>query len=373
VAKAAQKVRGKFADEKYTGPEPVLTESSSAVEEAAVYNWYNYYFSNEEAKAFALTYLKSIKFDKSKLKTLSSVDASKLRTVGWWCRSLAQGGALSPELDVKLWATIEKIVTSTVEPVDTNEEDDTVEPTEAKVVSIRDRVNAKAENLIADIEDLIDQYYIGGKTFDTTKWFREKDVKPAIAQKIVDFYKPLYSEIYDAMQGKDSQLVEAYARWKKPKLKAYLEFIKTIIVAAEQRMVVAKAIRKPRKKKEKPASAIISKLQFLEEDKELGIKSLKPTEIVGAQQLWVFNTKYRTLALYNAMGPSGLSVKGTTLLGFDEKTSIVKTLRKPKDQLKALSAAGKVALRKYMDGIKCKPKVASGRINKDTVLIRVGK
>jgi hypothetical protein len=373
VAKTAQKVRGKFADEKYTGPEQVLLDTSSPIEEAGVYNWYNYYYSNEDAKGFVLTYLRSIKFDKDKLKVLSAADATKLRTIGWWCRSLSQGGSLSPELDAKLWASIDKVVNETVMPLDEEPEMTDAEKAAAKVVSIRDRVNAKTDNLIADIEDMIDVFYVEGKTFDAIKWFRENDIKPAIAEKIAGFYKPLYAEIFDAIQGKDPQLVEAYARWKKTKLKGYLEFIKTIIAAAEQRTVVAKATRKPRKKKEKPASAIISKLQFLPEDKELGVKSFKPTEIIGAQQVWVFNTKYRTLSVYNAIGSTGLSVKGTTLIGFDEKTSLTKTLRKPKEQLASLSTAGKVNLRKFMDNIKSKPKEATGRINNMTVLIKVGK
>lgn len=374
MVKAAQKVRGKFSDEKYTGPEPVLSDKHTSVEEASVYNWYNYYYSHEDAKTFALTYLKSVKFDKAKLKKLASVRADKLRTVGWLCRSLSQGGSLSPALTKKLWSQIEDILKSTVEPIDEPTESNETVQNETKVVSIHDRVNAKADNLIADIEDKLDLFYREGKSFDAAAWFRKNDVKAQVAQKIAAYYKPLYSEIYDAQQGKDAQLVEAYARWKKSKkFKAYLEFVRDIIAAAEGRAAVAKAVRKPRKKKEKPASAIVAKLQFLAEDAALDIKSIKPAEIVGAQQLWVYNNKYKTLAVYNAMGPSGFSVKGTTVLGFDEKTSIIKTLRKPKEQLKTLQGAGKIALRKFMDGIKSKSKPATGRINKDTVLIRVGK
>ena len=73
------------------------------------------------------------------------------------------------------------------------------------------------------------------------------------------------------------------------------------------------------------------------------------------------------------MGPAGLSVKGSTLTGFDEKTSIVKTLRKPTEQLNKLKDGGKVTLRKFMDDIKCKAKTATGRINKETVLVRIVK
>jgi hypothetical protein len=374
VARQATKVRGKFADEKYTGPEPTMTAESTSMDEAALYNWYNYYYSNEDAKGFALVYLKSIKYDKDKLRKLASCDAGKLRAIGWLCRCLSQGGVLPSYLDSKLWSSINSLVEKTAEPIDAEPvSDDNVqnETVETKVVSIRERVAAKADSHIADIEDLIDVFYKEGKTFDATKWFREKNVKPQLAQRIADYYKPLYSEIFDALQGKDPQLVEAYSRWKKPKLKAYLEFIRSIVAAAEERTVVVKAMRKPRAKKVKPASAVVAKVKYKETDSEFNITSVKPTEIVGAQQLWVFNSKYRTIAVYNAMGPSGLSIKGTTLIGFDEKTSIVKKLRKPKEQLHALNNAGKVLLRKYMDGIKCKPKEATGRINTDTVLVKV--
>ena len=71
------------------------------------------------------------------------------------------------------------------------------------------------------------------------------------------------------------------------------------------------------------------------------------------------------------MGPAGLSVKGSTLVGYDEKTSQIKTLRKPDEQLKKLQEGGKIVLRKFMDEIKCKPKTATGRINNETVLVRI--
>lgn len=77
------------------------------------------------------------------------------------------------------------------------------------------------------------------------------------------------------------------------------------------------------------------------------------------------------MAVYNAMGPAGLGIKGSTVTGFDEKTSIVKKLRKPTEQVNKLLEGGKVILRKYMDDIKCKPKEATGRINKECILVRI--
>ena len=71
------------------------------------------------------------------------------------------------------------------------------------------------------------------------------------------------------------------------------------------------------------------------------------------------------------MSHAGISVKGTTLIGFDEKTSITKKLRKPEATLKTVVEGGKVGLRKVMENINCKPSDANGRLNKETVILRV--
>ena len=250
------------------------------------------------------------------------------------------------------------------------QEDSVRHSSKSTVVSIQERIANRANELIADLEVLLDAYYRDGRQFKMSDWIIKNNVKSQIAQRIASYYKPLYSEAFDALNGKDEQLKEGYSHYKKAQLKAYVEFLRSIVSCAETTATIVKA-RKPRKKKEKPASAIVSKLKFKEKDDELKLVSVDPKQIVGCNQLWVFNTKYRTLAVYNAMGPAGLNVKGSTLIGFDEKTSIVKKLRKPTEQIKKLMDGGKVILRKYMDEIKCKPKEANGRINNETVLLRI--
>ena len=68
---------------------------------------------------------------------------------------------------------------------------------------------------------------------------------------------------------------------------------------------------------------------------------------------------------------SGLSVKGTTIIGFDEKLSIQKTLRKPDEQLKEFKSAGKVKLRTLLEDIKTTDTKLNGRSNLETVLLKV--
>ena len=94
----------------------------------------------------------------------------------------------------------------------------------------------------------------------------------------------------------------------------------------------------------------------------------------------MFNTKTRKIGKYIASNidpkgmqrqGSGLSVKGTTIIGYNENDSIQKTLRKLTEQLKEFKDAGKVKLRKYMEDIKTTDTKLNGRCNPDTVLLKV--
>jgi hypothetical protein len=66
-----------------------------------------------------------------------------------------------------------------------------------------------------------------------------------------------------------------------------------------------------------------------------------------------------------------LGVKGTSITGFDPVKSVQKTLRKPEEQLKEFKAAGKVQLRKFLEDIKAVDIKLNGRINEDTILLKV--
>jgi len=374
MAKKQKAIRGKFADEKYLGQEPDLRGDVTDAQIISAYNWYNYFYDSAQAKAWVIEYLKEFhKTEKELIKNANRIDDNRCRTSGWNCRILLLGGNLPDRIKERNEERIRALAAGTSKDGSTEaEEEGSAKKEEVKqIISIQERVANRANELIASIEEQIDLFYRDGTQFKVSDWLAQQDVKPAIAQRIADYYKPLYSELFDALSGKVPELRESYSHYTKPKLKAYVEFIKSIVSAAETRTVVVKAARKPRKKKEKPVSVIVSKLKFKEKDDTYNVVSVDPKQIVGANQLWVFNTKYRTLAVYNAMGPAGLNVKGSTLTGWDEKTSIVKKLRKPTEQVNKLKEGGKIVLRKFMDEIKCKPKTATGRINKETVLVRI--
>lgn len=360
------KTRRAIVNARQAGPEPKITPTSPTIDLIHAYNFYNTYYDADDGKKFVLAYLKKIK-KTDLIKKVQQVPAIELRNIGWNFRILTNGGKLPEAVAASILKKLNGII-SKVQP-EKEEQPEVVVPE----VSIQDRIDNKASLLISLLEDNLDLYYTEKKTFDASAWFREQAVKPALAKRISEYYAPLYAEIYDALQKKDPQLTEAYSRYSKPELKKYLELVKSILSAAEVATVVAKATRKPRKKKEKPASVLVSKLKYLDKDESVAATSIDPQNIIGAEQLWVFNTKNRVLSVYNAIGPSGLGVKGTTITGFDEKTSIGKKLRKPLECVEKVLSGGKLVLRKVLDDVKAKEKPANGRINSMVVLLRAVK
>lgn len=132
-------------------------------------------------------------------------------------------------------------------------------------------------------------------------------------------------------------------------------------------------IRRPRKKKIKPANMQVKKLQFKESDTKLKLVSIPPTSVVNAEVLITFNTKTRKVAVFYAKNTDGLSVKGTTIVNFDTDKSQQKTIRKPEEMIEHLIESTLKRFEKVFEGIKAKTNVPKGRINSDTLLLKTFK
>jgi len=348
---------------KFHGDEPVLDENSTTGDFINAHTYYNY-VDDKRVRGYALSYLESIGYDKKKIASAEKIPVPFMQSIGTNFRLLATGSVLSQDVIDKNFERLEKLIEKygkkTKKSVAPNE------PT------VQDRTMEKVGSLIADIEDEIDKFWDKGSSdFNVAIWLTNNEVKPKLSTKIAEYYWPLYEEALEILKGTDDQLNEAYSKVKRMKKKRYAEFLKNIIYACETRLDVQKASRKTRKTKEKPVKDIVANVKYLPAAPEFGIKSVNPTKLVGASQVWVFNTKYRQLGVYNALGPNGITVKGTTLQGFDEKTSTGKTLRKPEEVLPKVLSGGRVARRNLIPSIRAVEKKMTGRINKDTVIMRV--
>ena len=149
-------------------------------------------------------------------------------------------------------------------------------------------------------------------------------------------------------------------------------FIDQILNDIIQYRGVKKATKKVRAPKSVSKEKVVAKLKYAKEDKVLRLVSINPADIIGAQELWVYNTKTRKLGKYVADSLKGpLNVKGTGIIGFDEHKSVTKTLRKPEEKLKEFARATKVELRKFIENIKATETKLNGRINADVILLKV--
>jgi hypothetical protein len=157
------------------------------------------------------------------------------------------------------------------------------------------------------------------------------------------------------------------ADWKR-----YDAFYTALFDGFTQYGQVKKATKKASVRKPPQKEKLIAKLKYAKNDTATKLVSINPVDIIGATELWVYNTKTRKLGKYVAEDMGGaLGVKGTAITGFNESKSVQKTLRKPEVQLKEFLAAGKIDLRKFLDNIKATDIKLNGRINLDTILLKV--
>ena len=256
----------------------------------------------------------------------------------------------------------------------------------ATVINIHARVKEAAISMTADIEDAVDQWITNAATFDpkaikVLNALKAKEAKAAHARIIKDMYsrnlldleelaagKPADEEQHDAYE----QLQEAYSHKSKKEIKNLIAFYKEVESACTMLIEESKVNKAPRTKKAVPKDKLVEKLKYLKIFEPLKLVSINPTEIVGAKTLWVYNTKNRKLGMFVADEMTGpLTVKGSAILGYDEHKSIQKTIRKPEEKLTEFKAASKIALRKFLDDINSTDTKMTGRINEDTILLKI--
>jgi hypothetical protein len=347
-----------------SGGEPSWKNGESSLTRAL--NWYNYHSDTKESKKFTLSYLKEIKASEDVIETISKVSEAHFQNLGFVCRMKLRGAPM----DSRNEKWIENFIETLKEFRDTSAFK--VDAEEVKVISIQERVADKSREHIGEIEAMIDDC-LEKKSFkwDSYTWMQASNVKGAHTKYIIEFFERRIEELNEVLKGKDKDLVEGYSNFTKVQIKEYVNLLKTLCSDAQKIAHNSKLIRAPRKKKAKPVDKIVSKLNYKKDDNGYKLASINPVDIVGCSQLWVFNTKTRKLGVYNADDSGGLSVKGSTIINFKQDTSTQKTVRKPEVLLPEVLKAGKISLRKVIPGINSVEQELTGRINDDTILLRV--
>ena len=355
------------------GDERILSEDNYMRDLILNLNYYNSHSDDKEKKKWFISHY--AKIDKKIAVELLKVDEAHFRTAGVLARMADMGSVLRDAEQTHLDNHTEKLLAQIKTRQKSQDKQDKKDAAAAKeanpsnVISIQQRMEEKAHDLAGEIEGAIDDFVLGGckSEFSTKNYLLSNQVAGPIAKRIGELFVHTSQEIEEAIAGTDAQLVEGYSHFNKRELKKFSEFLQTIIADCNQMVQTAKANRAPRKRKEVSPTKMVAKMKFMREFAELNLKSINPTGIIGSSEVWFYNTKYRRVGVYKAENGT-VSVKGTTIIGFDIKESKAFTLRKPEEFFKGL-AMGKRALNGAIKNLTTKPSTPNGRINEECVLL----
>ena len=359
-------------------PEPIWEKSTGPCTQfdlVKVFQWYNDNKESKDARKYLIEYLvKNNSITSTQKQASEYLNNSWNITDGWLARCLGRG-AWIPD---NTFAAFNKRLGEFKERLDSIVREKSLDSTQPQpntnVISIQERVQEKVDYYIMELEAKFDDVWhrTSKEDFVPYTWMVENGVKPMHATKIAEYFRERARDWVKMIEARktDEYVKESYPRSHKEYLHG--ANILTMFMSDAEKLAANKnAARKPRKKKAVPLEKKVAKLKYKAEDIDNKLVSISPVKIMGAEKLWVYNVKTRKLGVYVASDAAGLSVKGSAIENYKYNESISKTLRKPEAVLKKVLEGGKIVLRKVMGEINSKPSELNGRINKDTILLRV--
>jgi hypothetical protein len=370
-----------FADEKYTGGEPIWDAERARTMDDADFDhhmrkslrYYNYFYSVKELRKYVNEWVKtSGKIDpETAVAYLKSPDRYTPITLCSLIKANEQGMPLKDNALEKIREWIAEAAKHAIDETDEPAANVEKKP-EPYRPTIQDRLNEKLSETLGEMEGWADEAFSNTKTDHKAYDFLTlQKVPQAQIGRVRVVFQEKRDELELAKSGQDEQLKEGYSHLKAADFKRILSWIDRVLADIDSFEKVKKTQRKARVKKAPSKEKVVAKLKYLKEDKDLKLVSISPSDIIGAQELWVYNVKTRKLGKYMAAQYQELGVKGTSITGYDETRSVSKTLRKPEEKIREFGKASKIQLRKFLEEIRATETRLNGRINADILLLKV--
>lgn len=340
---------------------------------------YGYFYDHKDAFKWAEAWVKKNMTASELADFKHSEDWRVNTTLGGLCKMHMAGA----QLEEKYMKRIKDGIAAAIEAGKANRQAEAL--VSAKPVKTSaDILAEKIHDFIADVEGVIDEYHDSTVIFDAPNYSVYNELKKIAApkplvQKVYDYYKPLYDEAEELVTKKTPDLVEGYKHLKTAKdKKDYMAFIKNIIDDCQKFMNAStaakvRAPRQPRAKKKVPVEKLVAKVKYQKESAEYKLTSVDPANLIGATEVYLFNTKYRHLIQLVAASVDGFSIKGTTITNIREEQCVRKTLRKPEDILTEIGKTTKARVSKVFSDIATKAAPANGRLNEEMIILKVYK
>lgn len=369
-------------DVKYTGGEPLFSLQPEDERRpwalAVAFNWYSRYFdrkvSKEQLALYIENFLKENKDYAELAKLIRKVDDKEIMpTYGWLARLAMRGLTLSSVEQQRLDLEIDRLVKTLAKPelIEKSEEETSTRP------NVQEIMREKARNAAGALEGELDEFIIAGAkasevNINPVGVLTNHNVMPQHVSILTEVWSKKLAEFTEVLAGKDKQLNEAYGHYSKHQIKAVIKFIEAVLAGLGSYINVKKVTRTPPKRKPVSPEKQASKVKFLRSFEEFKLTSVHPAKIIGASEVWAYDTAKRKLWYLVADSHVGtLGVKGATILGIDAAKSGVKTIRKPAEILKKLMAAGKPAARKLFTEINSVQAQPNGRSNENLIILKV--
>ena len=365
----------KGADFKYVGPEPTWkfqpTTENRTSSLGRAFAWYNYHYGKRDAKDMLIQYLQ-INHREKDARLLRGIPDGAIRlTPAWVCRMNLMGLELLEHeqclVDNQI-ADMLKIKQEVKKVIDEAE-------TAVAKLTIQDHLREKVSECAGELEGMFDDFVAAGAKM-TADWkpiaqIRGMNISPNMVGIIADIWKIRLAEFEEVVAGEDADLAEGYGHLSKNQIKQCVKFIEQVIADCGNYVQIKKVERTPRAKKAVSPEKLSAKFKYQKDFAELKLASVTPTQLVGASEAWLYDTKKRKLIHVMADSHLGsFSVKGSAIVGFDVTHTVQKTLRKPTEQLKELLSGGKPAARKVFRDMKATETKFNGRGNDNLIILR---
>ena len=188
-------------------------------------------------------------------------------------------------------------------------------------------------------------------------------VKPMIEGWLLDYE--------DAYHKRCEQAVEGYSHLKRSTLNHRIKVCKAMLEDLERIRSATKATRNVKVKRPKSVDKQVARVQYKKEDNDYKIVSINPIQIPTKTRLYAFNTKSKMIIEYVTESVNGFEISGSTIKNISKGLSRTICLRKPLDFLPIVLQKTPKQIDAAWQTLKTKTKVPNGRINKDTILLRV--
>lgn len=334
-ARRKKMANASLVDMRYMGDEPILerVDETNQTAYGNALTWYNYFYTHKDAKQEIVAYVKKhcdkVVYDKIK----SLKDWQYITTAAWIIKMKENGTVFYDKAEKFLEDSINKMISQVVE-----EDDDTPEK-EVKTTSPFERIQKKNKIMFCRIEEEIDKFFDSYSTeFNLYEYLVAETATPNCINSLLVLFEKLHAEILEVDEG-----FEYLGKNKKKVIAFYSQCIDDLNRLSDNK----KKTRKPREKKAKPVEKKVEGFKYQEKNDPLKLVSIRPSDIIGAKEIWLFNTKYNVIT--KIVGES-LDIKGTSIVGITGGTG--KRVRKPEVTLGEFFKLGKVGIRTFMDTIK---------------------